>query len=1755
MGTGHITAVDAVYADSLDTLAMFNKNLAERMTESRQEARLLKQKIREEASQNQEAQDLVQALLHDTSLERTALLASINTIAKAVEPSEPSSSSATTLQLVRDEVKRCRDFLQTSIRKSSLDMRGHDEKLKLSHKESSLLLDKLTNGKRYAIPALEEQLGEYESKSSELDGLLASAGARPLLRDGDGDASPTRRSLDTAFEKVDPLMEKDAEIAALRAQLADGVVEASAQAQRHVEAAEAAALQLEQATAAHACDKAALEAEVARLEGALAACQAELVAASDEAVAAMRYAQDMLASVEASRMQAQAASYQQRSAAEEMVALREAAEAGKGAVEEALATEQEKTAYLQRELLSLRDEAGKTQSALRALESKTQVDSKRAAEDDAERRGLMKVLDQLTAQLAAAHDESKHTRLQAESAEEKFLQELQTLLEANRVLEEEVAGLHYEAAENHARANDALMRMATARELEVQQQEMRQQGGGGMTPPRTPLRGEVGLASPRGTPGRSGLFDDDAPLLRAASSAALSHSSHDSALDTSGDFDLLGHSYAADRTEILQRQVDVLQADNDALSQAMAASRAQMDAALTILQVDLGEARALSASLASELEVERLKLQSLERIIRQHSQEADASPSPAKTYMSAEQERLLEKMFDAGEKARIRLLDKAEATEKELRAAETGKALFQTACKAAKVEAASLQEALAKEREQAASARLSIDAGLQEVQTKLAQEQEVVRGQFAVMAKLAKDCEAAKEEAEGHCAALRSHMERKVEMDAALAAKHAKALTGKQQEHDKALASKQKEMITAAVGHAQAIAAVQQELAAATSSLSREQAANQQHQEATKQAALKAAALSQEVEGHKLSAAKRDETVRRHLEATTASEEQVQALRKQLEMLRGALLAGAAAEQRAVDAERRVAEVEQLNLTLTAEVEQRTVDAQQALQLAQAETHALTLTLTQTQAQTHAEEQANLRSALAASQTKAHALALTEAQALDRCSRAELEVREVTAEAHRELGRAQEALRAAEVSLESEHAALEHANLVAAQTERELRHEADAVRASLRRVEAEKHDLAERLESVNLQLLARNKEATVMREGSAASRSSSSSSSTEGGGGGGTPSAERSAAQALTRSIEELRTKRSELAKLKLDFTCSTNAMKEEMAAKERLLAEKEAERQGLAKKLRELEGLLEEMERRLAAQGTTGGRGSLSTMSASPVPRHTLVMPSQPGGSLLKGPPPFNANPLDISMLVGAGDDSFSSSAAHTPGRDGRGSRPASEAMSPLSFTLDDALEEVDFSSVHDDDEGGDKITDRKSGVGGGGKRSATQQPSPPSEQVEQERRSQQRRLESLTARNAESVPRTSRKDAPSPFNLLQAIPLPFFGFQSALSGDSQDSAASGGSSAVELGGAKDLAGAGVVRDVSDELVTCQRELTFTLSRLEATMQSKQRLALSAAAAKKATDERIAVLEEQLRGLLQDVHAFGQGGVAASRDCFSDTGSGLSSSASGPPAMMMGTPQPLQQPSSSSNSLASATRGAGGVLSPTDPTGPANAWSSSSSSSSSLSSATKTPNPNPNPTKTPIPGAGGGEGGGSADRVAELERELRVARTNSKMSTSTAQRAASATAIEMRVLRAELADATHKCKNALDECDALQRQAAAAEEEYAKAAQLLLETVESSRRSQQRRVDDLQSDLARLTLKAQGYKAKCEGLLQRRREEREVHRVEVEHLRRSLLIMRERGGLLDTGGESGEDPAEDSGEEEEESVISVSVSVSSVNV
>jgi len=159
-----------------------------------------------------------------------------------------------------------------------------------------------------------------------------------------------------------------------------------------------------------------------------------------------------------------------------------------------------------------------------------------------------------------------------------------------------------------------------------------------------------------------------------------------------------------------------------------------------------------------------------------------------------------------------------------------------------------------------------------------------------------------------------------------------------------------------------------------------------------------------------------------------------------------------------------------------------------------------------------------------------------------------------------------------------------------------------------------------------------------------------------------------------------------------------------------------------------------------------------------------------------------------------------------------------------------------------------------------------------------------------------------------------------------------------------------------------------------------------------------------------------------------------------------------------------------------------------------------------------------------------AAERVAELERQLQVAKANSKNSTVAAQRASAATAIEMRILRAELADINMKCKQAVEDNNALQAAAAAAEEEYAKAARLLLDTVESNRLSQQKRVDELTADLATVRDKAKAYRSKLEQVMQKRRQEREAYRAETEELRRTLLSMRSPLRLMRGGEDSSDD-------------------------
>ena len=1966
----------SVFAESLDALAHFNKSLVGRVGDARQEARALKAKFREEASRNRDAQDQFSQLLRDTTLERKVLLTSMNAIAAAVDA--PSTASSATLDRVKEEVRRVRDFLQTSMKKATLDMQSMESKLKLSQKEAALMLDKMTTQNRYAIPALEEEVGVFESKSSELDTVLQLDGASV---ENDSAPSPTRRSLDVAFEQVDPMVEKEAELAALRAQLAD-------QARLHEEALHTAAVRLEQSVILAGRDKTALEAEVARLEAALAASraeeerletalgtsQAELTAANDEAVAAMRYAQEMLANVEASRAQAQTASYEQRAAAEEMAAIKEAAEAGRGALEADLETERDKTRFLQQELVSLRQDMSKSLITVQGLESKTRADAQRAADDDEERRRLMRVLDQLTDQLTAAHDECKQARAQGEVAEEKFLAELQTLLEANRVLEDEVAALHYEAAEHHARANDALRRMAAAKELELEMEpeDLRNLG----SPPRTPSRG----GSAQGTPSRSVMFgDDDAPMPTAMRSSSLeaggglgasldsgSGSGSGLGIDTSGDFDLLGHSYAADRPEILQRQVDQLQKDNEALAEAMAASKAQMEAALTIVRVELGEVKDRHAAQHDELESERLKTASLERLLRQHLQDAEAPPpSPAKPPMTQEQERLLEKMFDSVERERLRLTDKNEALEKALRISETGKALFQASCKSAKTETTAAQQALEQQRSLAAEEKQGLDRELSEARNRLVEERATVAGQFGIMAKLTADFQAAKAEANESKEALET-------LQAASAQKEKEAAETAQAEAE-----------AHRLAMAETLKAAQQEAAALGAALAAEKALAAKLKAASEQASAQVARLTADLDTLRDASVLKDQAIIQHLEARTASESQAKELRTALEQQRAvadtqnmmlgihstdlhmaklalekerqnllehevgsaSILAAvrhelqqasiALAKEREVsrvhaeardqayteleaaaqslvvvqstsakhalsaqdlstqlaatraelDAQSEAARQQALLSTITeGRLSQELFDAKKvllerdgalakeretagkmvaALAAAQSElaTAKMELAATQQQAElsakTHSEvlaehatytsvselERANLQrrlqevlasgaslssrvrhtegvlrasqQACAAAEKKAldaeharqlaqlrveaqdedlarlrrpplvlaDAASLTEplaalsapapesppspahnrlvaaalsenrardqalAESLERCRLVEAELGTLRHATSQTQEGQLEALRAAERALAAERAATQHATTVAAQMEKELRGEADAVRQSLRRVEAEKSELSERLESVNLQLLARHKEATVVaaRESSSSGESShTGSSSSSSGSSAITPSADRSA-KALTRAIDELRTKRAELARLRLDSTVAANAMREEMALKERLLADKEAERARLATKLVELEGLLEEVERRFAEAGGSAETGSLvgggdagsvrlnttgasrSVLSTSPAPRRNLTMAWQPGGSLLKAklPAAYLGTGIDISMLARAGDDSFSSDVLRTPARD---SRALSDPLSPVSFALEeDELEEVDFSGMPDeqedrtgDDEGSNRDSSRRGTLATPA--DAHAQAAVQGQPIDLERQSQLRRLEALSARNSEAYrPTPSSAQRPdSSFNFFQAIPLPFFGFQASSSSDAQQDLAGlpmaaleadSGSSSISAAGNKGAVGPAGAE--TEELVTCRRELQFTLSRLEATMQSKQRLALSVATSQREAEARIQSLEEQVRSLLKDLQAFGYTNVAASRDSYSDTG---------------------------------GAEGTGSVFVASD------AGQSAPPSASS-------PTPTPSKAAPPTPAAASTPAAGPdrADRVVELERELKVARANSKMSTSAAQRAASATAIEMRVLRAELADAQSKARHSIEECSVLQTQAAAAEEEYAKAAHLLLETVESSRKSQERRVDELSADLAKMKDKARNYRAKCEQVLARRREEKEAYRKEVEHLRRSLLALRERGllrsGEGDSGGSGGEDDDPDSGDDGSDNVFSVFSVASSI--
>ena len=654
------------------------------------------------------------------------------------------------------------------------------------------------------------------------------------------------------------------------------------------------------------------------------------------------------------------------------------------------------------------------------------------------------------------------------------------------------------------------------------------------------------------------------------------------------------------------------------------------------------------------------------------------------------------------------------------------------------------------------------------------------------------------------------------------------------------------------------------------------------------------------------------------------------------------------------------------------------------------------------------------------------------------------------------------------------------------------------------------------------------------------------------------PVANDRSALALTRSIEELRAARSELAKIKLDRQVTTNQMKEDLATKDRALAAG-AEELGKARaRVASLEELVEHLEQRLregktvvppvsalaapqaaavplaaapaatvtapAANKTPHAGGSdagadedlgspRSSFSTSSIRRRTLVMPMK--GALL------NQN-HDLRTLVTTGDahpdvppSSPALVAAVELQRQHRMSLQLKRdqlggAESSLGGSSDEEAEDVDFSSdaLHHDppvgglipvSAGGDtgqsiqmrlfERVDEEEEEGEGEedkKKTGGDALTPPSAErgaegmLERERRRQQERLDSLTMRNSESFRPTPKQEGS--FSLFQAIPLnplPFFGLMaSSGSGDSQDSALS-----LPASDSRSAASAGEAtrEKLQDELITCRKELQFTLSRLEASMDSKQRVVQAGAQQKKEAEARIKELEIQMSAMLGDLRAL-QG-----------VGAGVAGGG--------------RKDGAGSEAEASV-----GTLSPSGPLSLANLGSIVDDDKAVSASAT------------------------AAERVAELERQLQVAKANSKNSTVAAQRASAATAIEMRILRAELADVNMKCKQAVEDNNALQAAAAAAEEEYAKAARLLLDTVESNRLSQQKRVDELTADLATVRDKAKAYRSKLEQVMQKRRQEREAYRAETEELRRTLLSMRSPLRLM----RGGEDSSDDEDSEED---------------
>jgi len=2117
------TASDGLVMESLDAMAQVNRTLLNKVSSKREEARRLRDQIREEAGKTALAKEMADSAVKDAALERQLLYAAVSSVDKALSGPQSAAVQART----REEVRRCKEFLKASIKKSNLGKAGFEgsmNKIPLGA-DPSAMMDKVVSDLKYTLPVLEKQLQEDQQQQS---------GESKSQKDSK--STTAARSLDLAFQQVDSkefdavLAAKDAEIAALRelvAALEKEHSEAlSAIKQQHEEQLEASLDRENRSNALALREKSAFEADVAQNNAALAQTRAELHAANEEAVAAMTYAKDVLQTLESTRAQQQAAAYEHRTETEKLNSISSSLSAEKQALQESLNLANEKLTSLEKELSETKTALAASERQLSVLTTTSTAEAetaaKRAIEDEAERKRLTRVLDQVTEQLAEANEEVKIVKAAAQDAEDKFLDELHSLLEANKTLEEEVASLQYEAAEQHVRTTDALKRVAAAKELEI---EIMSEGGrsAASTPRSSPSRSprlkvsfstdeadarpEHTLRQPEDydSMGGGGLELDE---HRGQQLSASPRSTGSGALDTTGEFDLLGHSLHVDRAESLLRQIDILTEDNEALASKLLSVTALQEAAAVEVETvrqqsirtlqDLENVKLQLQSAERATESERLKVESLERILRQQLDKAPvALPPPLQTLapseVDKERERLVEKMFDSAERERVRLAERSEALEKDLRIAETGKALFQNACKAAKAEAAATDVRLKNEQERSArleienskisaeletetKTRLNLDEELRkckaadaqrgavvtkmagdfaDLKSKLATAEEALKaaeerhtaevsGHTSAVALLSKDLSAASERAAVAQSKLDDTQARLVEMQdthaKVLAAKELLRADNERLEKDKADAKElqkktvaelesarashkdvTQQLATAQEAHAKTSKALEQnkadlanakalqvktaaelksEKAKSAETLRQLEAAQKAHAEAGTTLAQHQAVLAEVREQHKKTeaelknerslhadkaqkletlqeahteaaqmipplearaqllqkqieqeralheqelkavkdrAAKSEEQatraqaqnaalqtelqqlreadatvkklenevkglrdglaarevafseVRKNLEETReaakhealvlkrdadqsnssvaqAQEALTQVLRDKALLLEQALESRRSVEQYASQLERVSQELRGKDAALRLAEEDRAARARQSEEL-EKQNRDLQQLVAPTQSQMaslqdrvrslqrelefkHSEVDA-LKSPVKrafrevavgtegppspdrrfstlsstapapeaeAAATAAAAAAAVAAAAAAAASNASLKeelhaLRQEAAGLHAERESALNAQRAAEATLLQERRTrvpvaegeLQRLKTSSAQMEKELRTELETVRMSLRRAEQEKKDALEKMESLNLQLLARRSAAPASTPAPApvpalapapvpAPVPAPAAPSTPGPASGPlvvaptpismalavadppTPavSAVSSApapaqvapvtndrsALALTRSIEELRAARSELAKIKLDRQVTTNQMKEDLATKDRALAARTEELGKARARVATLEELVEHLEQCLreskavgpppsaptapqaavmpptAAPAVTvaaptanktpnavgsdaGGEEDIgsprSSFSTSSMRRRTLVMPMK--GALL------NQN-HDLRTLVTTGDahpdvppSSPALVAAVELQRQHRMSLQIKRdqlggAESPLGGSSDEEAEDVDFSSdaLHHDSPAGGLVpasaggatgqsiqmrlfehVDEEEGEGDEDKKKTGRDALPPPSaergvegMLERERRRQQERLDSLTMRNSESFRPTPKQERS--FSLFQAIPLnplPFFGLMgSSGSGDSQDSALSlpalDGRSAASAGEA-------TREKLQDELITCRKELQFTLSRLEASMDSKQRVVQASAQQKKEAEARIKELETQMTAMLGDLRALqgvGQGAGVGAASGGRKEGGGSDAEASS------------------------------GTLSPTGPLSQANLGSIVDDDKTVSASAT------------------------AAERVAELERQLQVAKANSKNSTVAAQRAAAATAIEMRILRAELADVNMKCKQAVEDNNALQAAAAAAEEEYAKAARLLLDTVESNRLSQQKRVDELTADLATVRDKAKAYRSKLEQVMQKRRQEREAYRAETEELRRTLLSMRSPLRLM----RGGEDSSDDEGSEED---------------